>query len=139
MRTAIDTNVISALWSSEPLASRVAATLGRAHNEGGLVICPCVHAELLAHPAASERFVDEFLAATKVVVDFTIEEPVWREAGRRFAAYADRRRGSGGGSAKRLLADFIVGAHAALRADHLLTLDGSRYRQDFPQLVLIET
>jgi len=37
MRTAIDTNVLSALWSKEPLASDIAKTLGDAKTEGGLV------------------------------------------------------------------------------------------------------
>src|SRR5438046_5990875 len=41
------------------------------------------------------------------------------------------------GSPKRLLVDFIVAAHALLRADRLMTLDASRYRQDFPKLRLL--
>jgi len=116
----------------------MAGLLGRAYRAGGIMICAPVYAELLAHPGASERFVDEFLAATKVTVDFGLDETVWREAGRRFAAYAERRRKSGGSTAKRLLADFVVGAHAALRADRLLTLDAARYRRDFPELALMD-
>jgi len=54
-----------------------------------------------------------------------------------FAAYAIRRRGSGGGSPKRLPADFLVAAHAVLKADRLMTRDASRYAQDFPTLRLI--
>ncbi len=137
MRTAVDANVISGLWSREPLASRVAADLGRAHSEGGLVVAAPVYAELLAHPSATPGFVDGFLAATNVVVDFALDEAVWREAGARFAAYAARRRDSGGTGPKRPLVDFVIGAHAALRADRLLTLDRDRYARDFPQLVLM--
>ena len=40
---------------------------------------------------------------------------------------------SRGGSVKRLLADFIVGAHALIRADGLLTLDAGRHAKDFPE------
>lgn len=134
MRTAIDTNVLSALWSRQPLASQIAALLGRVQNEGGLVIGAPVYAELLAHPKATVSFIDGFLTATRIMVEFDLDEPVWRAAGQSFAAYAQRRRRSKEGSAKRLLVDFLVGAHAQLRADRLFTLDASRYTKAFPQL-----
>jgi len=138
MRTAIDTNVISGLWSGEPLASEMARLLGGAGNEGGLVICGPVYAELLAHPKATEEFVDTFLSATAIVVDCDLGEDVWREAGRRFAAYSERRRRLRGSSPQRLLVDFVIGAHASLCADRLLTLVSERYARDFPKLRLIE-
>jgi len=138
MRTAIDTNVISALWSAEPLSKGLPEILEKAADEGGLVICAPVYAELHAHPGAAADFVDRFLAATAITIDFDLGEPVWREASLRFARYAKRRRGSGGGRAKRFLVDFVVGAHALLRADRLLTLDTSRYGKDFPELKQIE-
>jgi predicted nucleic acid-binding protein len=137
VRTAVDTNVISALWSREPLASRMAAILGRSQSEGGVVICAPVYAELMAHPQATGKFVDEFLTQTGIAVDFSIDEPVWREAARTFASYAQRRRRSREPAPKRLLVNFLVGAHARLRADRLLTLDVSRYQHYFPQLQLI--
>lgn len=137
MRTALDTNILSALWSSEPLASRVAGQLAEAHARGGVVICAPVYVELLAHPSASQSFVDEFLADTGVAVDFDLDEDVWKQAGRSFASYAHRRRKSRGGSPKRLLVDFLVAAHALLRADRLMTLDASRYQRDFPRLRLV--
>ena len=138
MRTAVDTNVVSALWSREPLASRLAALLGQAQGAGALVICGPVYAELLAHPLAEEAFVRQFLTDTHVRVDFELDESVWRKAGQGFSAYAKRRRSSGGGEPRRLLVDFLVGAHAELRAERLLTLAASRYVQDFPGLNLME-
>src|SRR6266536_3522077 len=134
MRTAVDTNVISALWSREPMAARVASQLAQAHAQGGLVICAPVYAELLAYPSATQTFVDSFLRDTGIVVDFSLSEPVWRQAARSFTAYAQRRRRSGGGDSKRLLVDFIVAAHALLSADQLMTLDAARYQQDFSKL-----
>jgi len=134
VRTAVDTNIISALWSGEPLASELARLLGKAHGEGGLVICGAVYCELLAHPKATVSFVDGFLTKTNITVDFALDEAVWREAGRRFAEYAERRRQSAGGTARRLLVDFLIGAHAQLRADQLLTLDAARYGNAFPAL-----
>jgi predicted nucleic acid-binding protein len=134
MRTAIDTNILSALWSGEPLASTVSEVLDQAATDGGLVVCATVYAELLAHPKAKLDFVDDFLLSTGISIDFDLGEQVWREASVRFAKYATRRRVSRGGRAKRLLADFIVGAHALLRADRLLTLDQTCYARDFPEL-----
>lgn len=134
MRTALDTNVLSSLWSSEPPAAHISGELSAAHAEGGLVICAPVYAELLAHPFADLKFVDGFLEETGIVVDFDLGEDIWRLAASGFAAYAGRRRRSGGGSAKRLLVDFVVAAHAILNADRLMTLDASRYTRDFPRL-----
>jgi predicted nucleic acid-binding protein len=75
----------------------------------------------------NQHFVDESLAETGVSVDFDVEEQIWRAAAWGLVAYARRRRASGGGSPKRLLIDFVVAAHALLRADRLMTLDPLRY------------
>ena len=137
MRTAIDTNVISALWSGEPASQGMAALLGSAKNRGGLVICAPVYVELLAYPRATRTLLEQFLATTQIVTDFLLDEAVWQEAGAAYAAYAQRRRDSKAGSSKRLLVDFIVGAHAILKADRLLTLDAARYQVAFPKLVMV--
>ncbi len=137
MRTAIDTNILSALWSKEQLASTVAKRLGAAKAEGALLIAAVVYAELLAYPNATEPFVNQFVADTGMTVDFHLHESVWKEAGRRFARYANRRRKSAPEGPRRLLADFLVGAHALLQADRLMTLDPTRYKQDFPELKLL--
>lgn len=137
MRTAIDTNVLSALWSKEPLAADVAKKLGNAKTEGGLVVGAPVYAELLAYPKAKESFVNGFLADTGIDIDFEFQQPVWLEAGRRFARYAKRRRRTALQGPRRLLADFIIGSHALVQADRFMTLDPKRYNQDFPELKLI--
>ena len=136
MRTAIDTNVLPALWSKEPLAEEIARKLGNAKAAGGLVVGAPVYAELQDHPKATETFVNRFLADTGIVVDLKFEQPVWLEAGRRFARYAKRRRKTAQVGARRLLADFIIGSHALAQADRLMTLDPTRYEQDFPELKL---
>ena len=136
MRTAVDTNVFSALWSNEPGASEMIAALGQARSQGGVVICGAVYAELLAHPNASAAFVDDFLHDTGVTIEFDLGEVTWHDVARVYAAYAQRRRRSGSTQSKRLLVDFLIGAHAMHRADRLLTLDASRYVKDFPRLKL---
>lgn len=137
MRTAIDANILSALWSKDPLASHVARNLGEAKVEGGLVIGAPVYAELLAHPKATELFVNSFLSGTGIMVDFEFPQKIWLEAGHRFARYAKRRRRSTREAPRRLLVDFIIGSHALTQADRLMTLDPKRYEQDFPEFKLI--
>jgi len=137
VRTAIDSNILSALWSKEPLAASIATRLGAAKDDGALLIAPVVYAELLAYPGATESFLEKFLSDTGVTAEFDLQEAVWKEAGRRFARYASRRRRSGHGNPKRLLADFLIGAHALVQADRFMTLDLARYRQDFPELKII--
>jgi predicted nucleic acid-binding protein len=137
LRTAVDSNILSALWSEEPTARGIASPLSKARSEGGLVVCAPVYCELLAHPHATRRFVQEFLRETGILVDFVLEEQVWQQAAGAFASYANRRRRSGGGNPKRLLADFVVGAHALVAADCLMTLEAGRYKSDFPALRII--
>ena len=137
MRTAIDTNIVSVVWSGKSPAEQVASVLAQAANSGALVVCAPVYVELTAYPGVNAAYLDHFLASTRVEVDFAIDEPVWRLAAQRFAQYAGRRRKSGGGEPKRMLVDFIIGAHASLHADRLFTLDPHRFDQGFPRLQLI--
>jgi hypothetical protein len=137
MKTAIDSNILSAFWSNEPSAARIEQELKDSRAQGSLVVCAPVYVELAAHPLVSPGFLDKFLAETGIAVEFILDEPVWRKAAEGFTAYAERRRRSGGASPKRLLPDFLIAAHALLRADRLFTLDPTRYQQDFPQLRLV--
>ena len=137
MRTAIDTNILSALWSNEPMTANIPRQLGESKTLGALLISPVVYAELLAYPKATPSFVNEVLADTGIIVDFDLSESVWVDAGRRFARYATERRKSGHGEPKRLLADFVIGSHALLQADRLMSRDPTRYRQYFPDLKLV--
>lgn len=137
MRTALDSNVLSALWSEEPAARGIDTALSEARSRGGLVICAPVYCELLAYPHATRRFVQDFLRETSILVDFALDEEIWQRAATSFAAYADRRRKSGGRRPKRLLADFVIGAHALVAADRLMTLEARRYQNDFPSLQIV--
>lgn len=137
MKIALDSNILSSLWSAETSASQVKQQLVKARAQGSIVVCAPVYVELRAHPLMSPGLVDKLLEEADILVEFLLDEAVWRKAGEAFAAYAQRRRRSGGASAKRLLPDFIIAAHAQLRADRLFTLDPARYEHDFPALRLL--
>jgi predicted nucleic acid-binding protein len=111
--------------------------LSKARAEGGLVVSAPVFVELSAIPTGDAQRVERLLGEMAIAIDFKMGDDVWRLAATSFAAYAIRRRRSGGGSPKRLPADFIIAAHALLRADRLMTRDASRYGQDFPTLRLL--
>lgn len=137
MRTAIDSNIISAIWSNEPSAPLLVTKLASARAAGALLISPPVFAEIHAHPRVDAGGLKSFLDSTGIMVDFRLTDDVWREAGMRFARYASRRRQAIGAEPRGLLADYIVGAHALLQADCLMTLDPRVFRRDFPELRLI--
>ena len=64
MTTAIDTNILVALWDVEDALHRSARQLLEATSEAeALVISGLVYAELLAAPGRSEEFLDRFLVS----------------------------------------------------------------------------
>jgi len=138
MRTAIETNIVSSLWGGEPSAAQIPRTLDEARAAGSLVISPVVYIELRAYPTATEMIVDRFLEAMRIEIDWLVESEIWLLAAERFEHYANRRRRQGAGEARRLTSDFVIAAHALLRADRFITLDQRRYRTDFPELIVVE-
>ena len=119
------------------MATATAAQLSKARAEGALVVSAPVFVELSAIPTGNAQRVENLLEEMTIAVDFDLGRNVWRLAATSFAAYAVRRRRSGGGLSRRLPADFVIAAHAALQADRLMTRDASRYAVDFPKLRLI--
>lgn len=139
MTTAIDTNVLVTLWDVEDtLHGPARRALEAAFEQGNLVILGAVYAELLAAPGRTEEFLDEFCEETGITVEWNVTEEVWRAAGVAFQGYAARRKRQKGTAPRRILADFLVGAHAMLNEYRLLTLDTGMYRAAFPRLELVE-
>jgi len=135
--TAVDTNVVIALWDKDPtLSSAAQNSLDAAFSRGALVAAAPVFAELIAAPGRSERFVGSFFEETGIGVDWDLSEQIWRVAGRAFQAYAERRRKQRDKGMRRILADFIIGAHALTHGFRLLTLDEHLYRAAFPSLAI---
>lgn len=137
LTTALDTNVISAYLN--PLDSQHIVAqyhLARVAATTRLCVCPVIHAELLSAPFSSEAMLDEFLAEYGIAVDWQLEQEIWRLAGRSYRVYATARKKQKAPAPRRILADFLIGAHAVQRGYTLLTLDQRVYSKSFPKLRL---
>ncbi len=131
METALDSSMIlDVVTNDRKHADASEGAIRKAAAAGALVICECVLAEI--RPAFTSDALGEFL------VDWNIRfRPSTQEssllAGEMFSAYLRRRGGRG-----RVVADFLIGAHASLIADRLLTRDRGFYRDYFAKLDLFE-
>jgi|SRR5208282_1598209 len=138
MTTAIDTNVLVALWDAGDALHAVSRkALDAALGQGSLVISGVVYAELLAAPGRTEAFLDLFCEETGIGVEWELEERIWRAAGAAFQGYAARRKNQKAEEPRRILADFLIGAHALVQGYTLLTLDERMYRAAFPRLGIV--
>lgn len=132
MITAVDTSVLLDVFLPDPKYEEAsAAALRRADAEGSLVICEIVYAELAAQ-FANRTELDRVLESLDIRFE-PVESAVAFAAGRAFRAYRES-----GGARSRILADFLVGAHAQASAARLLSRDRGFYRSYFRKLVLLD-
>ena len=154
MISATDTNILLDLL--QPLGPRVDEAeriLDEARRTGALIVCEPVYAEVAAHfeqPAEADRF----FASTNIRL-VPSDPPVMHRAAAAWRAYTRRRPGGlvcpacGAEQAvacercnaqlrprQHIVADFLIGAHAVVNADRLLSRDRGFYRTYFPELRL---
>jgi predicted nucleic acid-binding protein len=153
--TAVDTNVlVDLLRADAPAAREAQARLEAAAMADELVLSECVYAELASFIADASEL-DRFLRGTDLrllpssAAALRLAGLCWREYTlRRSAALicpacgtanriACTRCGSILGPRQHLLTDFLIGAHASVDADRLLTRDFGYYGTYFPDLVLL--
>jgi hypothetical protein len=138
MTISIDSNVIAALWNNDDPLNVTAVQIFRnlpAHEK--LVVAGLVYSELMAGPLRDEASLDLFFADTGIEIDWAMNEEIWREAGHAYSGYVVRRKTSGVGPPRRILADFMIGAHALVNGHSLLTIDYEHYAAAFPTLTIV--
>lgn len=127
----VDTNVLVDVLENDPAWADWSVAQLRAQAQiHRLVINPVVYAELSLTFSTVEAL-DEALAALQIPV-MEIPKPALFLAGKAFVKY--RRQG---GTKTNVLADFFIGAHAAVAGLPVLTRDVRRYAGYFPTVPLI--
>jgi predicted nucleic acid-binding protein len=153
--TALDTNVLlDVLIPEARLADASQRRLDAALHEGGLVVCEIVYAELAVH-FPSQAALDAFLADTRIRLDASHPEAL-AHAAAAWGRYAKRRSkdvqcprcgqqqavtcpacGTHLTPRQHILSDFLIGGHALVQADRLLTRDRGYYQAFFAGLNVI--
>ena len=128
MITSVDTSVLLDVFLSDAQHySQSRERLSAAYNAGDIIVCGLVYAELV--PAFGDRAaLGKALQAVNATTS-PIDTSISYEAGLRWMRY--RRAG---GPRKRIIADFLIGAHANAKADVFLTRDYGLYATYFPEL-----
>ena len=138
MKIALDTNVLQALLQQgHPLQARAVSTIKSFKPNNEFTISPFVYAEAFAMPNFKKRIFHDFLNDMGISVDKDLPVSLWEEAGKAHAEYHQRRKRYGKNEQKRILADFLIGAHALCSGMALITFDPKGYRAAFPDLELL--
>ncbi len=128
MTTAVDTSILLDILRPNPeFVEQSAGLIEASSMEGRLVICDLVYAELAANFTTTDEL-DSFLRDSQIRCESSNTAALFL-AGRLWRAYR-----SAGGERERIIADFVIGAHAQVQASRLATRDRGFYRTYFRDL-----
>jgi hypothetical protein len=128
MISAIDSNILLDILIPNPaFVDTAVEVLENAASNGALVVSDIVYTEICVH-FIEQQDCDSFFSDNRILI-----EPLTREA-QFLASRAWRRYRAQGGKRTRILADFLIGAHAQLQADRFITRDRGFYGSLFPGL-----
>jgi len=134
---AIDSNILIDFIGNDPVAADSAdQALRRALAAGPVVACEVVLAEVVTGLGNGSAVVD---ALEELGVDFSpLEQRSAVRAGEMQRRYLERRRSAQApAEPQRVVADFLVGAHALLQCQGLITRDAGFFRDYFKGLKVI--
>lgn len=127
----VDTNVLIDVLEDDPVWADWSIEQMRAQSKiHNLVINPVIYAEL-SQTFSTFEALDEVVEEMGLLMQ-EVPRPALFLAGKAFVRY----RKMGGGK-NNVLADFFIGAHAAVKRLPLLTRDVKRYRSYFPSVQLV--
>ena len=130
MKTAIDSSVLWSLIKRQPRFESWQQVLWRAGQDGELVVCPIVFAEISPAFTSANHTLQNLL---KIGVRYEQIEPTSAYlAGEIHTAYRQA-----GGPRTHILPDFLIAAHARRQADRLAAVDRCYLRHFFPDLPVL--
>jgi len=128
MITFVDTNVLLDVFLPDPQwGEKSKQALDHAYAGGSLVINEIIYAEL-APQFPEKRLLDETMKTLGIRVVLLDLESAYA-AGAKWKKHIES-----GGKRERVLADFLIGAHAEKIAERLMTRDRGFYRKYFSAL-----
>jgi predicted nucleic acid-binding protein len=156
MISAVDTNILlDILIPNNKYVDRSLSCLSQASEEGPIIMNEIVFAELSSQ-FLSQEDLNQFLSETMIQITFSNENVLW-DAG---WAWKEYTRGKIRGVVcpvcgkaipavciycqtpiqprRHILSDFLIGAHAKIFADRLITRDRGFYRKFFKDLKILD-